>query len=165
MRRGAAGSGAVTSAPRMAPKIPNPLGAPAELVNALKHLPRIAENTRSMSHDTTALANIERDIAEVARRMEGVTTMDQRMANIEATMPVLVDVQKDLAMVPEIIAKLDTRIEALSVLLDELAKSVEGLQRSITPLGRIAGRLPGASKPAKHELKQNPREDSDVHAQ
>jgi hypothetical protein len=50
-------------------------------------------------------------------------------------------------MVPEIIAKLDDRIEKLAVLLEELAGSVEGLQRSITPLGR----LPGGSRPAKHE--------------
>jgi hypothetical protein len=83
--------------------------------------------------------------------------MDVRMANIEATMPVLVDVQKDLAQVPEIIAKLDDRIEKLAVLLDELARSVEGLQRSITPLGRMAARLPGGSKPAKHELDREPR--------
>src|SRR3954452_11645075 len=135
----------------MAPRIPNPLSAPAELVRVLQFLPKIADNTASMSRDTELLAQVQRDMAEVARRMEGVTTMDARMANIEAAMPVLVDVQKDLAMVPEIIAKLDSRIEKLSVLLDELSQSVEGLQRSITPLGRIAGRLPGGSKPAKHE--------------
>ena len=122
----------------MAPRIPNPLGAPAELVNALRHLPRIADNTTSMSRDTELLAKIQRDMAEVARRMEGVTTMDARMANIESTMPVLVDVQKDLAQVPEIIAKLDDRIEKL---------------------GRIAGRLPGGSKPAKHELDAEPDRD------
>jgi hypothetical protein len=61
-------------------------------------------------------------------------------------------------MVPEIIAKLDDRIEKLAVLLAELARSVEGLQRSITPLGRIAGRLPGGSRPAKHE--REPESDS-----
>jgi hypothetical protein len=94
-------------------------------------------------------------MARVAERTEGIQTMDARMANIEATMPVLVDLQKDLAVVPDIIAKLDARIETLSLLLDELAKSVEGLQRSITPLGRLAGRLPGSSKPAKHELDPN----------
>jgi F420-0:gamma-glutamyl ligase-like protein len=94
-------------------------------------------------------------MARVAERTEGIQTMDARMANIEATMPVLVDVQKDLAMVPDIIAKLDARIETLSLLLDELAKSVEGLQSSITPLGRLAGRLPGSAKPAKHELDPN----------
>jgi hypothetical protein len=144
----------------MAPRIPNPLNAPAELIAALKYLPLIAENTASMARDTEALAQIERDMAAVAERTKGITTMDERMTNIEATMPVLVDVQKDLAMVPEIIAKLDTRIEALSVLLDELAKSVAGLQRSITPLGRIAGRLPGGSRPAKHELEAEPSADS-----
>jgi hypothetical protein len=79
------------------------------------------------------------------------------MANIEATMPVLVDVQKDLAAVPEIIAKLDDRINKLSVLLEELSESVEGLQRSITPLGRLARRLPGSSKPGKHEVEPDPR--------
>lgn len=105
-----------------------------------------------MARDTQALAALRRDIAKVAERTEGITMIDARMANIEATMPVLVDVQKDLAAVPEIIAKLDDRIEKLAVLLEELARSVEGLQRSITPLGRIAGRLPGASKPSKHEL-------------
>jgi septal ring factor EnvC (AmiA/AmiB activator) len=131
----------------MAPRLPNPLGGPAELVAALRVLPRIAENTRSMARDTQALAELKRDMARVAERTEGITTMDARMANIEATMPVLVDVQKDLAAVPDIIARLDTR-------LDELAKSVEGLQRSITPLGRLAGRLPGSSKPAKHELSE-----------
>src|SRR3954463_772966 len=136
----------------MAPRIPNPLGGPAELVRALQFLPKIADNTASMSRDTELLAKVQRDMAEVAKRMEGVTTMDARMKNIEATMPVLVDVQKDLAQVPEIIAKLDTRIEKLSVLLGELALGLEGLQRSITPLGRLAGRLPGSSKPAKHEV-------------
>jgi predicted nuclease with TOPRIM domain len=136
----------------MAPRIPNPLGAPGELVAALRYLPKIAENTGSMARDTRVLSDIKRDMARVAERTEGIKSMESRMANIEATMPVLVDVQKDLAQVPEIIAKLDERIEKLSVLLAELSESVEGLQRSITPLGRIAGRLPGASKPSKAEL-------------
>ena len=135
----------------MAPRIPNPLAAPAELAAALRYLPRIAENTASMARDTQALKELKRDMARVAERTEGIRTMDGRMANIEATMPVLVEVQKHLAEVPETIARLDSRIEKLSVLLDELAQSVEGLQRSITPLGRLAGRLPGGSKPAKHE--------------
>src|SRR4051812_34549746 len=144
----------------MAPRIPNPLGATGELVGALRHLPEIAKATGSMSRDTQLLESIQRDMAEVARRMEGVTTMDTRMANIEAAMPVLVDVQKDLAQVPVIIAKLDERIGKLSALLEELALSMEGLQKSITPLGRIAGRLPGGSKPAKHEREELERDGS-----
>src|SRR3954451_23949954 len=142
----------------MAPRIPNPLSAPSEIARVLSHLPKIAENTESMSRDTELLAMVQQDMAEAAKRMEGVTTMDARMANIEAAMPVLVDVQKDLAQVPVIIARLDERIAMLSVLLEELAKGVEGLQRSITPLGRIAGRLPGGSKPAKHELEESERD-------
>jgi hypothetical protein len=144
----------------VAPRLPNPFGAPGELAAALRVLPRIAENTRSMARDTKALAGLKRDMARVAERTEGITTMDARMANIEATMPVLVDVQKDLAAVPDIIAQLDARIETLSLLLDELAKSVEGLQRSITPLGRLAGRLPGSSKPGKHEVAEPDRDAS-----
>ncbi|MFL5832543.1 MAG: hypothetical protein ACJ76B_00990, partial [Solirubrobacterales bacterium] len=87
-------------------RIPNPLGAPAELAAALRVLPKIAENTRSMARDTKALSDVKRDIAKVADRTEGIVTMDKRMANIEATMPVLVDVQKDLAAVPDLIARL-----------------------------------------------------------
>ena len=143
----------------MAPRIPNPLAAPAELAAALKFLPRIAENTASMARDTRALAELKRDIAKVADRTEGIQTMDKRMATIEATMPALIDVQKDLAQVPEIIASLDGRIERLTILLGELSESMERLQRSITPLGRIAGRLPGGSKPSKQErdLERDPR--------
>jgi septal ring factor EnvC (AmiA/AmiB activator) len=130
----------------MAPRIPNPLGASSELVAALRVLPKIAENTESMARDTRALSDLKRDIALVAERTEGITTMDGRMANIEAAMPLLVDVQKDLAALPELISRLDSRIDKLAVQLDDLARSVENLQRSITPLGRLAGRLPGGKK-------------------
>ena len=134
----------------MAPRMPNPLGAPAELVAALRVLPSIAENTRSMAKDTQALSDLKRDMARVAACTEGIPTIEARLANIEATMPVLVDVQRDLAAVPDTIARLDDRIAKLSVLLEELSQSLESLQRSITPLGRLAGRLPGSSKPGKH---------------
>jgi hypothetical protein len=94
----------------MAPRLPSPLGlagAPGELVAALRHLPDIARNTRSMSKDTKALEDVRAHIADVAERTKGIETMDARMANIEAAMPVLIDVQNDLALVPDIIARLD----------------------------------------------------------
>ena len=144
-------------APR--PRIPNPLGPPAELINALRWLPKIAKNTQSMSKDTRALSDLTVNIARVAEATEGIHTIEARMANIEATMPALVEIQRDLHNLPDVIAKLDDRIAALSALLDELSASMEGLQRSITPLGRIAGRLPGGSKPSKQEreLERDPR--------
>jgi chromosome segregation ATPase len=135
-------------------RVPNPLGfvaAPSELVAALRHLPDIARHTGSMSEDTEALEDIRTHIADVAERTKGIETMDARMANIEAAMPVLLDVQKDLALVPDIIARLDERMNRLSDQLDRLARSLEGLQESIQPLGRLAGRIPGGSKPVKND--------------
>jgi hypothetical protein len=136
----------------MAPRLPNPLGGGAELVGALRVLPKIAENTRSMARDTKALSELRRDIAKVAERTEGITTIDARMANIEAAMPMLVDIQKDLANLPDVIARLDDRIGKLSLLLAELATSMEELHGSLTPLGRLAGRLPGG-RASKSESK------------
>ncbi len=135
----------------MAPRLPNPLGAPAELIGALKHLPDIAKHTAAMARDTRALAQIARDMSRVAERTEGIQTMDARMANIEAAMPVLVDVQKDLAQVPLIIAKLDDRSRSSR----SCWRNWEQRRRPTaldTPLGRMASRLPGGSKPSKHEL-------------
>ena len=37
-----------------------------------------------MANDTKALAELKRDMAKVADRTEGITTIDARMANIEA---------------------------------------------------------------------------------
>lgn len=139
----------------MAPRLPNPLGgitsAPAELVSALRHLPEIALATRSMSQDTQALEEVRKHICDVAERTKGIDTMDARMANIEAAMPALIDVQKDLALLPEIIARLDRRMDSLSVQLDRLASSLEGLEGSIKPLGRLAGRLPGSKNASSSE--------------
>jgi predicted nucleic acid-binding Zn-ribbon protein len=132
-------------------RVPNPLGfvgAPGELVSALRHLPDIARHTHSMSEDTEALEDVRRHIADVAERTKGIQTMDARMANIEAAMPVLIDVQKDLALLPDIIARLDERMDSLSRQLDRLAASLEGLEASIKPLGRLAGRLPGSKNAA-----------------
>jgi hypothetical protein len=81
--------------------------------------------------------------------------MDKRMAAIEGAMPVLVEVQQHLALVPETLGRLDERMNRLSdgldqllVALDELSQSVAKLQASVQPLGRLARRLPGGSKNA-----------------
>jgi hypothetical protein len=104
----------------MAPSLPVPF------------LPAIARNTEAMAEATQAIAVI-----------------DERMSNIEAAMPVLVEVQQHLARLPETIEGLDVRVAELSVLLqkmldsmNELAVSVDAMQEAVGPLGRLARRLP-----------------------
>ena len=77
--------------------IPNPLGRPiggvAELIDMLRVLPRIAENTAAMAEATRTLPSIEKTLSEIE---EAVVQMDGRMANIEATMAVLAEVETTL---------------------------------------------------------------------
>jgi hypothetical protein len=104
--------------------IPNPLGRPiggvAELVDMLRVLPQIAENTASMAKATRTLPGIERKLAEIE---EAVVQMDGRMANIEAAMPVLREVE--------------TTLEELRIEMAPL-QDVGRLVRRI-PGGRVAG--------------------------
>jgi hypothetical protein len=79
--------------------------------------------------------------------------MDRRMATIEDAMPTLVEVQKHLANLPEIIEGLQSGIDRMTELLEGLMGSlqrldgdVESLQASIEPLGRVADRIPGGRK-------------------
>ena len=70
--------------------IPNPLGRPlggaAALLDTLKVLPEIAENTAAMAKATRTLPNIEKKLGDIEA---AVKLMDGRMAVIERTMPVL----------------------------------------------------------------------------
>jgi len=110
---------------------------PLDLLSVLRQVPGIARDTNRMADATTSsLPALEREIARVAEAAEILATMDERMATIADAMPVLVEVQGHLARLPETIERLDARIDELSVLL-------EGLQKSLTPLERIARRLPG----------------------
>src|SRR2546423_14699152 len=113
------------------------LALPLDVVGALRTVPAIARDTNRMADaTTTSLPALEREITRVAEATEAIATMDARMATIADAMPVLVDVQRQLSALPETIERLDARIAELSVLL-------AGLQDSLTPLGRIAKRLPG----------------------
>jgi hypothetical protein len=54
-------------------------------------------------------------------------------------MPVLVEVQRHLAQLPETMGTLLTA-------LDELNRSVDTLQAVVEPMGRLANRVPGGKK-------------------
>jgi hypothetical protein len=119
----------------MAPKLPSISGVtgfPADAAAALRRLPEIAENTRAMKEHTAALERVAAALDRVAGDTKALGPMDERMAAIEAAMPVLVEVQKHLARLPE-------AIEGLMV-------TDETLQGAVEPLGRLAGRVPGQKK-------------------
>jgi hypothetical protein len=77
--------------------IPNPLGRPiggvAELIDMLRVLPQIAENTAAMAKATRTLPGIEKKLSDIE---DAVVQMDGRMATIEAAMPVLREVETTL---------------------------------------------------------------------
>ena len=102
--------------------IPNPLGRPiggaAALLDTLRVLPEIAENTAAMAKATRTLPDIEKKLADIE---DAVVQMDGRMANIEAAMPVLLQVE--------------TTLEALRL---EMAP--------LQDIGRLARRIPGGNR-------------------
>ena len=102
--------------------ISNPLGRPVEgaaaLLDTLKVLPEIADNTAAMAKATRTLPDIERKLADIE---EAVVQMDGRMANIEAAMPMLLQVE--------------TTLEALRL---EMAP--------LQDIGRLARRIPGGNR-------------------
>src|SRR3954447_6666478 len=112
-------------------------------------LPAIARNTEAMAEATREIPDLRRDIERVAEATASIGVIDARMTNIEAAMPVLVEVQQHLARLPETMESLDTRVAELSVLIErmldsmnELAASIDSMQEAVGPLGRLARRLP-----------------------
>ena len=123
----------------------NPLGIaslPAELVAHLRVLPRIAErlaavarHTEGMKHNTDVLEQVAADTKGLRDLNSQMERIDERMATIAAAMPVLVDVQKDLARMPE------TR--------ERLCELMDGLSESLQPIGRVAEKIPGQRRAAR----------------
>src|SRR4051794_13105501 len=158
----------------MSPRVPSPLGQllvlPAEAIAALKALPTLVEHTdemrrntavlkdvaagmESVSRDTEALPALREEMERVAASTAVIAPMDERMAAIQEAMPVLVEVQQHLAQLPDTMNQLDARIGDLAELLrgmmgalSPLDDSVPSLHAAVEPLGRIADRLPGASR-------------------
>jgi hypothetical protein len=142
--------------PEMTP-IDRLLGLPGDLVTGLQQLPVMAASLSHMTAildkvagDTRALPALRRDMRAVGDATAILAPMDGRMANIEATMPILVEVQRHLADLPETISALDDRIARLSDVLERMLEtmthldtSVVDLQGAVEPVGRLASRLPG----------------------
>jgi hypothetical protein len=111
----------------------------------------------SVSSDTSALPGLLERMDTVAEMTSILPPMDQRMAKIEETMPALLEVQRHLAQLPETMVVLNDRMEGLNrsmgsldqVLkrmlsaMDDLAESVDALQGAVSPVGRLASKLPG----------------------
>jgi uncharacterized protein YoxC len=114
------------------PSLGSVTGLPADAVAALRQLPEIAENTKVMKEHTAALERVADALDRVAADIGVLRKMDKRMAAIEKRMPLLADVQRDLAELPEIIEGLKT--------------SADTLHQAVQPLGRLAGRVPGQRK-------------------
>jgi predicted nucleic acid-binding Zn-ribbon protein len=137
------------------PRIPNPLdrvfAVPGDVVGALRLVSSIARDTHRMAEHTEVLDRVAAATdalpqlrEEMARVAEAVDRMDGRMASIESAMPVLVDVQKHLTTLPETMELLDRR-------LAELHGSMVSLLGAVTPLGRVASRLPGRRRRESQE--------------
>jgi len=115
----------------------------------LPYLPAIARNTEAMAEATQSLPDLRRDIERVAEATAEIGVIDARMSNIEAAMPVLVEVQQHLARLPETMEALDARVAELTVLLQrmldsmgQLTVSVDAMHDAVGPIGRLARRWP-----------------------
>src|SRR6478672_5673230 len=98
------------------PSLERLTGLPSDVVDALRTIPDILEATRQSAAHTAQLN-------EVAEQTSVLKDMDGRMAAIEEAMPVLVEVQRHLARLPE-------TMEALLKALDRLNENVDRLQES-----------------------------------
>ena len=119
------------------------VSAPSDLLKIVGLLRTIGDNTAEMAESTRVLAQLRDDMSKVADTTSVLGPMDARMAAIESAMPVLVDVQKSLARLPDTAERLDQGVARLTELLDRLFVTIAELHASIEPLARLAQRLPG----------------------
>jgi len=111
---------------------------------------RIAGLQDAMERLATEMGGLKAELGRVVGATDVLPTMDGRMARIEESMPVLVEVQQHLSRLPETIETLGVGIDRLVGLMDRLLASIEtldgnvgSLRSSLEPIGRIADRLPG----------------------
>jgi hypothetical protein len=96
------------------------------------------------------MKQMRKELARVREATDVLPAMDGRMAHIEESMPVLVEVQQHLSILPEVMQTLGTGLEQLAALMERLLGSidtldgnVQALKGSLEPIGRVADRLPG----------------------
>jgi phage-related minor tail protein len=149
------------------PSLDRVTGLPSDVIVGLRLLPDIAANTRVMARHTEALDEVAKALnrvaddaaalpvlrAEMGRVGEATAVlegMDGRMAAIEAAMPVLVEVQQHLAVMPEKVGRVDEGLDKLNEMLERLLGTLDALNEGIRildhavePVGRLARRVPG----------------------
>jgi hypothetical protein len=101
------------------------------------------------------MAQMKGELARVREATDVLPAMDARMAHIEESMPVLVEVQQHLSLLPEVMQTIGTGLEQLATLMDCLLGSintldgnVNALRESLEPIGRVADRIPGNRRSA-----------------
>jgi len=111
---------------------------------------RIAGVQEALERLAVEMAGLKDELGRVVGATNVLPTMDGRMAEIEASMPVLVEVQRHLSKLPETMDTLGEGLDGLAGLLDRLLASIErldgnvgSLRSSLEPIGRIADRVPG----------------------
>jgi methyl-accepting chemotaxis protein len=133
----------------MSPSLPSLGGVtslPNDAIAALRRLPEIADNTRAMKEHTAALE-------QVAEAIDQVAADARSLPKLRAELKEVAQLPGTLGGLDERIARLDTGIERLTELMeriltgiDGLNSSVETLQGAVSPLSRLAGRVPGQKK-------------------
>ena len=98
---------------------------------------------------------MKEELGRVREATDVLPAMDGRMAHIEESMPVLVEVQQHLSTLPEAMETIGTGLDRLATLMDRLLASIDALDGkvgalsgSLEPIGRVADRLPGNRRPA-----------------
>lgn len=134
-------------------RLPQVLRRLDEIAEATRALPEMLDAIERLGLDTRALPALSRDMARIAEATDALPQMQARMDSIERAMPVLVEVQQHLARMPDTIETLGAGLtghgqllDRLLVSLDHLDENVAALRAAVQPLGRIAERLPGASR-------------------
>lgn len=128
------------------PSLGGVTGFPADAIAALRKLPEIAENTRAMKEHTAALEQVVQALDRVAGDTDALPEMREDMKRIGALPETLDRLDAGIDRMDQSLALLSELMERILVGIDGLNSSVETLQGAVSPLSRLAGRVPGQKK-------------------
>ena len=128
------------------PSLSGVTGFPADAVAALRRLPEIAENTRAMKEHTAALGQVVEALEHVAAATDSLPEMREDMKRIGALPETLDRLDDGIDRMDQSLARLSELMERILTGIDGLNASVETLQGAVSPLSRLAGRVPGQKK-------------------